>query len=146
MTLTAFGKILYELLPHQTRLVMKLTAILLFAASLQLSARTFSQTVTLDVKATQLDKVFSAIKKQTGYVFFYDVDLLKEAKPVTLSVHHETLLTVLNQLFATQPLGFSIKDKNINVFRKKAIVTTAEAPELVPPAVHGRIINENGEP
>src|SRR5580658_10316755 len=63
----------------KTVLVMKLTSFFLLAACLQVSARGLSQTVTFSGRNVPLEKVFDEVKKQTGYVFFYDADLLKEA-------------------------------------------------------------------
>ena len=49
--------------------IMKISAVLLFAACMQVSAKVNSQNVTLSVKNEPLDRVFSEIKKQTGYTF-----------------------------------------------------------------------------
>ncbi len=57
-------------LPTKTMLVMKLTAILLPEAILQVSAGSMAQTVTYSAKSVALQKVFNIIKQQTGYVFF----------------------------------------------------------------------------
>jgi hypothetical protein len=46
----------------------------------------YSQKVTLTGKQAPLEEFFSTIKQQTGYVFFYDLNLLKTAKPVTLKI------------------------------------------------------------
>jgi len=130
---------------------MKLTTLFLIAFCLQLSARSFSQAVKLDVKAAPLSKVFDAIEKQTGYVFFYDGSILRDAKPVTLTLASNELEPVLQKLFADQPLSFSISQKTINVFRKtEKPATKSEHTEITtpapPPTVHGRITNEKGEP
>ena len=50
--------------------IMKLTAIVLLAACLQLSAKGITQTVSIQVKDAPLLTVLKAIEKQTGYVFF----------------------------------------------------------------------------
>lgn len=50
----------------KTLLIMKFTAILLLSAALQVSATGYSQRVTLSEKNAPLEKVFTAIKKQTG--------------------------------------------------------------------------------
>ena len=46
-------------------LAMKLTAILLVTACLQVSAKTYSQTITLNVQNAPLDKVVKEIERQT---------------------------------------------------------------------------------
>jgi TonB-linked SusC/RagA family outer membrane protein len=111
----------------QKWLVMKLITVFLIAFSLQLTARSYSQTVNLSVKATSLAKVFSAIEKQTGYVFFYDGSLLREAKPVTVNLSRIDLEAALKQIFLDQPLTYSIKEKTINVFKKNIVIQKSEA-------------------
>lgn len=56
----------------KTVLIMKFLSFFLLVAGLQVSARGFSQHVTLAEKNISLVKLFSAIEKQTGYSFFYD--------------------------------------------------------------------------
>jgi hypothetical protein len=51
--------------------IMKLTIVLLIAACLQVSAKGYSQKVTLKENNISLQKVFEEIRKQTGYHFFY---------------------------------------------------------------------------
>src|SRR5258706_16289810 len=50
--------------------VMKTTAFILLAFCLHVSARSLSQTVTISGKDLPLSKVFTIIKKQTGYTVF----------------------------------------------------------------------------
>ena len=71
---------------RQIWLAMKLTIVLTFCALLHANAHTSAQAVTFSGTNVPIKKLFSAIKKQTGYVFFYDETLLKQAKPVTLNV------------------------------------------------------------
>ena len=54
----------------QNWLVMKLTAILILSACLQVSATGLSQNISLSEKNVPLQKVFKQIHKQTGYQFF----------------------------------------------------------------------------
>lgn len=130
-------------------LIMKLTAIFIFIASLSVSAKGFSQNVTLSEKNAKLEKVFKSIKEQTGYVFFYDQSLINEAKPVTIQVKDASLETALGICFHDQPLTYSIVGTTIVVKQKSSSLTsdhsllTASTPPI---DVKGRIVNENGEP
>ena len=63
---------------------MRLTAFILIAA-INLHATGFSQ-ISISEKNAPLEKVFKAIEKQTGYVFFYDLVLLQQAKTVSIKV------------------------------------------------------------
>ena len=58
--------------------VMKLTAILLLTACLQVSAKGNAQKVNLDMKNVSLEKVFKEIKKQSGFFFLYNNNELRK--------------------------------------------------------------------
>src|SRR3954467_9621776 len=94
--------------------IMKLTAIILLAACLQLSARGLTQTVTISVKDAPLLTVLKAIKKQTGFVFYVTSAELKNAKNVTITANNLPLLQVLDLCFKDQPLTYTITGKLIN--------------------------------
>src|SRR5687768_15140261 len=80
-------------------LVMKITAVLLLGACLQVSARGVSQTLTLSFKNAPLEQVLHEIQKQTGYSFFYEDGLLKNAKHVDIAVKKVTLVQALDICF-----------------------------------------------
>ena len=94
MKLTAVCNRLHANKPLLTKLlrIMKLTAILVLVACLQISAKTYSQVVTWSGRDATLEKLFSDIEKQTGYVFFFNYDELKNSKPVTLQVNKAKLI------------------------------------------------------
>jgi hypothetical protein len=93
-------------------LVMKLTFILLLTLILNVRAEGYSQKVTYSGENVAIEKVFSSIKKQTGYGFFFQKELISLAKPVTINAVNEDLSEVLVALFKDQPLEFSIKNKD----------------------------------
>src|SRR6186997_784003 len=97
---------------------MKKVFLLIFIAFILLSSTGYSQTISFSGNNVQLTKVFAAIKSQTGYVFFYDVDLLREARPVTIDLKNASLEEALNQTFLHQPLGWEIVNKTITIIRK----------------------------
>src|SRR4051812_5891312 len=89
----------------KTLLVMKLTIFILIAACLQVSAKSSSaQTVTFRGKDVPLEKVFAAIRQQTGYVFLYNRTLLKDAKIITIEAVKLPLNEFLDQLIKGQAL------------------------------------------
>jgi len=140
----------------KTMLVMKLTSIIILATCLQVSARGLSQTVTFSGKNVPLEKVFSVIKEQTGYVVFFDYTILDNSKPVTLSVKDEPLTSFLSRVLKGQLLDYKITRKTI--FIRKIPATGAVVADQRPKPdgvtdlslttipVTGRITNENGEP
>ncbi|MEP7376047.1 MAG: SusC/RagA family TonB-linked outer membrane protein [Chitinophagaceae bacterium] len=129
---------------------MKLVTIIIFAACLTASARTNSQTVSLSGENVPLTKLFSSIESQTDYVFFFDYDLLKDAKNVTIKVKHIVLLDALKLIFNNQPLDFSIKQKTIVITKREKVdkIITSINTFIPPPPIdiHGTVTNETGEP
>src|SRR3989339_2167212 len=107
------GKGLIKIVSNQTLRIMKLTTILILAAFLQVNAKGFSQNVTLNEKNSNLDKVFTEIRKQTGYDFLYNTRLLRNTVPVTVKANNSSLEEVLDQVFKNQPLTYTITENTI---------------------------------
>jgi iron complex outermembrane receptor protein len=132
-------------LKRKLLLAMRMTAILLTVVCLQVSAGGYSQKVTLSAKKQSLEAVFKEIKTQTGYVFWYKLDMLKRANKVTISVVDQDLTKVLDAIFKDQPLGYEIVDKTIAVKMKD--VTATPAVDLPPPVtITGKVTDEKGTP
>lgn len=100
-------------IPLQILLTMKLFVALMIVACLQVSAKSYSQKVTLSGKDLSLEDVFQAIEKQTGYVFFFDHAWLDRARPVSVDVKNTRLEQVLEQCFHGQPLSYAIVGKTV---------------------------------
>jgi TonB-linked SusC/RagA family outer membrane protein len=128
---------------------MRLTSILLLAACMQVSAHVHSQTVSFSGKNVPLEKIFAAVEKQTGYVFFFDESILKDARPVTIRTENSPLELFLGRVLQGQPLGYSFQNKTIVISRKEPIPPLAPAndtairPATVP-TISGWIIDANG--
>lgn len=134
----------------QLMITMKLTVLLLTVAFLQVHATGVGQTVTLTGKEMKLQKVFTAIQKQTGFVVFYNQEILAGAKPVNLAVRDIPLQDLMNMILKDQPVDYFIKDKTI-VLSEKKIITSAPPKEdflylLAAPPVTGVILNAEGQP
>lgn len=128
--------------------IMKLLTIFLTIVLLQVSASGTSQTVTYSSKQAKLKQVFAAIEKQTGYVFFYDADLLKEVKWVKLDVKDMPLPQALDLLFKDIPFTWVQTSKTITITRKIPVAndTKTDNAALVLIDVRGKVVNESGEP
>src|SRR4051812_3782994 len=113
MKLLVIGKVLLkgELLPAKSMLVMKLTAIVMLGLSLQLSARSFSQKVTISGNDLSWGQLFKAINKQTGYAFMYGKDALVNTPFVSVHCKDATLEEVLDQCFKGEPFSYVIVNK-----------------------------------
>lgn len=142
-----------RLLARQPKIVrvMKLTILFIVAGLLQVQAKEgYSQQLTMDVKDESLIRVFSIIKKQTGYVYFGASELLAKARPVTIKVRNEPLDNVLRLCFRDQPLlDYVIDGKTISVFEKKKEAGTSSSVRNISSDaiidVRGRVTNEQNE-
>ena len=131
---------------------MKLTCFLLFIGFMQVGAKGSAQTITWSGKNASVKKVFSVIKNQTGYVFFYNYSVLKDSKPVSIDVKDAPLERVLQLISDNQPFSFSIVGKTI-VVSKRTIPFPDKIDDVVkemkdPPqrVLQGKIINDEGGP
>src|SRR5438046_3071637 len=104
-----------KLIPHQAGRIMKLTAFILLIACLQVSANTGAQTITLSLKNASLETVFKEIKKQAGYDFVYNDELIQTAKKIDLDVNQVSVEEVLQRSFLNQPFTYAIIEKTIVV-------------------------------
>jgi TonB-linked SusC/RagA family outer membrane protein len=132
-----------------------LTAIFILVLSLHISARSFSQVVTISGKALTLDRVFDEIENQTGFQFIYDKAILKKVKPVTLNIKAASIEEALSQCLKGQPFTYQIEDKIITISpaipsNRPAAVLPPAAPavsEPPPPAIiHGTVTNDANVP
>nr|WP_295934933.1 TonB-dependent receptor [uncultured Dyadobacter sp.] len=106
----------------QKRIVMriKITAFLIACACLHVFAEGNAQTVTLSKKNVSLEKIFKEIKSQTGYLFWYENDIVNASKKVNISVRNVSVTQALDLLLRDESLQYSIIDRMI-VIRKKDI-------------------------
>ena len=124
-------------------LTMRLTVLLLTLGCLQLSAKSFSQSITLNARGIALDKAFKAIEKQSGYYFFYRYKDISKTKPVNLSLTNASLQEALQQCFKDEPLTYVIDDKNIIVNKKKTPdINTVQ----VPITISGIVVDDKNQP
>lgn len=133
----------------KTLLVMKLTSILLLGACLQVTARVYSQTVSFSGKNVSLEKIFSVVEKQTGYVFFFDESILKDARPVSIRAENYSLQLFLNCVLNDQSLKFSLQNRTIIISRKDmpppvAPKTDTTVRPAAQPMLGGLVMDMNG--
>lgn len=123
----------------------------MLGACLQVAARVHSQTVTFSGKNVSLEKIFSVVEKQTGYVFFFDESILKNAKPVSIRAENYSLQLFLSCVLNDQSLKFSVQNKTIIISLKimpppvALQVDTIVKPAL-PSLLGGVVLDMNGLP
>ncbi|SKC06986.1 TonB-linked outer membrane protein, SusC/RagA family [Sphingobacterium nematocida] len=125
---------------HKTLVVMKLIIVLLTFGLCQVYASGFAQKITLNEKNASLESVINKIRKQSGYDFIGDAQLIKQVTGLSVVVKDAPLKDVLNQIFKNTNITYRI-DTDIIVLKPKAKVTVATQ-QLI---IKGRVINEKGE-
>jgi TonB-linked SusC/RagA family outer membrane protein len=103
-------------------LAMKLTVIMMVAVLTNVSAKTYSQVVTLHQKNASVEKVLRSIEKQTGYHFMYDKQDVSKASAINIEVAGVSLEQALDLAFKDQPLTYKIFQGTIVVKKKDAPV------------------------
>ena len=126
-------------------LVMKLTLMMtLFFAFNAASAVSQKTNLTLNLKKVTLEKAFEAIEKQTGYSFFYHLDMTDLNKPVTINVTDKPITEVLDEILDPDRLTYRIIDNSIIIMQtRKVLESNAQQKEF---QVTGKVIEKNGDP
>ncbi|MNK14978.1 TonB dependent receptor [compost metagenome] len=118
--------------------VMKLIICLLII-SLQASAVAFSQNISLSEKNASIESVIKKIERQSGYSFFYKIDLLRNnPSKVNLSLKNVTIDQALQQTLNNQPLTFVIVNKTVIIKPKLAVGVKSDSPEARKP-IKGKV-------
>lgn len=128
-------------------LAMKLTAILLLAACLQVSAKGYAQRVSISGKNMPLQQVFKEITRQTGYYFIYKEKWTSEFRNVDVLVKNAPLEQALDLCFRNQSYTYTVIEKTVVVKPKTFIAEEKKAtPEAPAPTgeVKGVVTSENG--
>jgi len=121
---------------------MNFTAFCILLACLQVSAGGHAQTVTISLKEAPVEKVFQEIKKQTGYFFLYNNEVLTRVGKVDIQVKNSTVEQALDICFKNKEVSFKIFDNTVVV---KLNTPKVQTNTTDPITVKGKVSNENGE-
>ncbi|CAL1517994.1 TonB-dependent receptor P39 [Chitinophaga sp. MM2321] len=94
---------------------MKVKLIMVLLLALLMDVNAMAQKVTIHAKNATITAVFDEITRQTGYVFFYNDELMKKQGNITMDVRNEALDVVLKKHFPDRHLNFLVSDKSIAV-------------------------------
>jgi TonB-linked SusC/RagA family outer membrane protein len=126
----------------KTLLVMKLTAFLILAACLHVSANGYSQKITLSVHEVPLEKVFKEIQKQSGYSFWYKTQQIDKTVRITLDIRNASLQEVLAKCFENQPFDYVIVEQTVVIRPREPGQTEAEPLAVI----KGKVTTAAGKP
>lgn len=141
--LCKYCKLLYH---SQTLRCMKITAFIILVFCLHVSASTLAQNVTLSEHKAPLEKVLNDIRRQTGYVFFYNQDWMQQAQPVDINVNGVPLNDALKICFTNQPFSYAIVNKTIVLRLKENPVPEQKKETALPVTISGKVTDTLGTP
>jgi TonB-linked SusC/RagA family outer membrane protein len=129
---------LFRKVRKKTIMIMKLSMLFLMAGILEVSASIYSQTaeISLNVQNEPINKIFSAIEKQSEFKFFYRADQIDMNRKVSISADRENIENILNDILSESNLKYRVMDDNL------IVIMLADQPI----AVKGRILSADGEP
>jgi TonB-linked SusC/RagA family outer membrane protein len=120
--------------------IMKMAVLLLFIATLQVSARTDAQQIDLKEQHASLKKVFREIERQSNYLFVYRNEWLKDARKVDVNLKDATIQQALDACLSGQSLTYSIINRNIIIRQAPpAPPSAAGIPDLAQTPVNGTV-------
>lgn len=125
---------------------MKLSTVLIIVFTFNVAASVSSQTVTLSGKNLSAKKVLNVIKEQTQYVFFYDVTILNQVKPISIDVKNASIDNVLQKVFKNAPVKWIIQGNIISLVPKAVSNNAPTKTWEVEKKIKGKVVNEKGEP
>ncbi|WP_316789354.1 TonB-dependent receptor [Pedobacter frigoris] len=127
--------------------VMKLTAILLFLGLMQVSAIGFSQKINLKEKNMSLDKVLQSIKRQSGYVFFYNKEDIKQGGNVNINLKNASIEEAMEASMKDLDLTYRIFGSTIIIKKKElSFLDKIVAIFADPITIKGSVRDEKGLP
>jgi TonB-dependent starch-binding outer membrane protein SusC len=133
-----------ELLPLLIWKIMRLTILLLIIA-LHLSAKTYSQYITIKNENLTIKYVLGEIKNQTGYSFIADNTLLENNTVRHLQLKNVTMREALDACFRGLPYTYSIEDHLIIIMRMPdRTFPSIPLQVLAATTIRGRITDEKG--
>lgn len=133
---------------HFKQLVMRINLVIFFIAIaiFKVTASVNAQNISLKFQNAPIEKVFSAIEKQSSYIFWYDKSLLKNTSKVNLKITNGNLKEALDQCFKDQPLEYEIVDNTIVVKKKEKQQKKIGIDFFNALNISGKILDENGQP
>lgn len=104
----------------------------------------YAQKVTLQVKNMPVEQVLQLVKQQTGYVFVYNDESLKQLK-IDVLVKDASIDEVMEACLAGLPFSYKRVERNI-LIRQDAEQLPAQAPARQPREITGQVTDMDGQP
>ena len=122
----------------------KLVAVLLIVGIVQVSASSYAQKITLNIKNATMQSVFNEIGKQSGFDFIYDAAILNKASRIDIKVIDEGLEETLEKCLKGQQLTYSIESKTVIVKPRQTSFIDKIANVFAAITIDGIVVDEAG--
>ncbi len=139
---------------YKLPIAMRITFVLLFALILQANAEpTYSQNtrISLDMKNVSIEKVLQTIEQKSDYYFLYNNQLIDVDRKVDVSVNNAAIAEVLDLLFSSTNVEYSVRKSQIILSLKQASADAASISVVKnrqqnKKTISGNITDIHGEP
>jgi TonB-linked SusC/RagA family outer membrane protein len=122
-------------------LVMKLVIILIMISAIQAKAfNANGQSVTVNVKQTEIRKILNNIERQTDFRFLYNYDLTGLRKKIDVTANNVSLKDVLDRILDGNGLNYKILNNNL------VVILSENEEENREIRITGKITGDNDEP
>ncbi|MFZ4261941.1 SusC/RagA family TonB-linked outer membrane protein [Sphingobacterium sp. HJSM2_6] len=124
---------------------LRFTTILFLVILFQVSTPLFGQQITISKKNAPLESIFREIRKQSGYNFYFDAQIIDLNLKASIQVKNATVQDALRKLLADKNLSYAIMDKLITITKKESpipINRTDEKDNSI--IVSGNVLNDKG--
>lgn len=124
--------------------IMRVIALLFFAAIMQVSASTNAQKLTYVQKNASLEQLFKEIKKQTGYNIVWYEGKLNPEWSVNANFRKTPLKDVMDIALTGMQLDYTISNKTVVIKEKELSLMDKLNAAFSNIVVHGRVVDETG--
>lgn len=121
-------------------IIMKSIALLTLLFAAQASGSVKAQKISISFEDAPLEQVMTAIKRQSGYNFFLNGELLKNAENISVTLNNTDLDETLRKVLDGQPISYEINGKTIILHPE--IAATAKARQQL--SVEGTVTDSTG--
>lgn len=127
-------------------ITMKLTALLFLVSIMQVAAEVKAQHVSFTGQRVSLQRVFSAIEKQTGYLVFYKKEVLQRSHEISINAKDVPLNDFMELVLKDQPVDYEMVAKTIILKLRETPAQMQNTSAFQQEKRTGRVTDKKGSP